>query len=156
GTRVPALTPEDAAARVGGPGKLRAAITDESSGALVAEEVCLGPIMSIVAAVGLAAGPAHLGIGGGAAPGALAVPVLTSYSVYNGARLATSSQQRLDAISFPESRLIYFSTAVRKKVFIYFPQGHYRRLETTLHLRLNSTNYESDQTISQKWPAESK
>jgi hypothetical protein len=152
GTRVPALSPEEAATRAGDAGRLREAITDEGSAALVAKEVGLGPALGagMVLLTGAEGGPL------GTMVGVMAFPMVTSYSFYNGVRLATSSQQRLNAISYSESKFSYLTTSfLRTKVFIYFPQGHYRRLETALHLRLDGTKLESDQTVSQDWPTAS-
>jgi len=151
GSVTPALSPEEAAARAGDAQKLRAALTDEGSAALVAKEVGLAPAVAtgFGLVVGAEGGPFGLVLG------VFAWPVITGYGFVNGARLAVSPQQRLEAISYTDANYTYLSTMVlRDKVFIYFPEHQYRRLETILHLRNDVTTLEADQTLTQDWPAE--
>jgi len=150
GDRIEALTPEDAAQRVGDADTLRHAITDESSTALVAKEVGLGPVMGVVAGAKAS----------GASPMLpyvmmVTIPAGTIYGLYDGVRLATSSQQRLDALSYHSARPFYLTTGVlHDRLFLFFPKADYRQLTAKVRLRDVTSGRESDGTIVQDWPAE--
>ena len=150
GERIGALTPEDAAQRVGDADTLRHAITDESSTALVAKEVGLGPVMGAVAGAKA----------NGASPllpyvMAVTIPAGTIYGLYDGIRLATSSQQRLDALSYDSARPFYLTTGVlHDRLFLFFPKADYRQLTAKVRLQDVTSGAESDGIIVQDWPAE--
>jgi hypothetical protein len=87
--------------------------------------------------------------------GVFAAPAIAGFGFYNGVRLATSPQQRLDAISYTDSQYSYLTTdLLGKDVFIYFPAAHYCSLETRVHLHSDANGLESDRTITQDWPSE--
>ena len=149
GDRIDALTPEEAAQRAGDADTLRHALTDEGSTALVAKEVGLGPVIGATAGA-IAGGPTIL------TPYfmALTIPVGTMYGLYDGVRLASSPQQRLNTISYRSgSRYSYLTTGVlHDHLFLFFLKADYRQLIAQVRLQDVTSGAESDGIIIQDWP----
>ena len=141
GKRIMPLIAEQAADSAGGADVLRKALVNERAGTMAAKEVASGFLGGLL--VGSFFPPILV----------FTTPVYTAEGIVNGARLATSPKERLEAIMYdPESRPTYLAYD-RNCGYIFFPKAKYCQLGTSLEVR-DANSRTSRITVTQEWPAE--